>query len=248
MTTIIAVVNKSTLVSDADVKLMAAACDLQLTKHVAPLSNRGIWHVKPFTKDQTLPKGCVPIYILDTPDQAGVLGYHTEDGKGKVWGRVFAKPVLHHGGTALQGALSVSSVLSHEVCETFCDKSVNMWIDRMDGTLIALEVCDPVENDSYDVPVVDDAGQTVQVSVSNFILYSWFDSFAPAGTRFDYMHNVKTPLTMSPGGYLVVLDTATGKVTEVFGSHDAEKLHHQKKPHPEGSRTFRRHSQHIHNK
>lgn len=246
MTTTIAVINKSTLVSDADVALMASACDYQLVKHVAPLSNRGIWHVKPFTKNQTVPASYIPIVIMDDPDQANTLGYHTEDAKGKVWGRVFVKPVLHYGGTVLKGALSVSSVLSHEVCETFCDKSVNMWIDRLDGTFVALEVADPVENDAYEIPVTDHLGNIAQVSVSNFILYSWFDAFAPAGSRFDYMNNVKAPLTMSPGGYIVILNTKTGKVTEVFGSHEAEKLHKQKKPHCEGSRTFVRLARHGH--
>ena len=115
----------STLVSDEDVKLMASACDLQLTKHVSQLSNRGIWHVKALARGGTLPKGCIPMFVLDDPDQANALGYHTEDRKGS-WGRVFARPILASGGSTLTGALSVSAVLSHEVCEMYCDKSVNM--------------------------------------------------------------------------------------------------------------------------
>jgi hypothetical protein len=244
MATTIAVINKSTLVSDEDARLMTLAIDYQLVKHIAPLSNRGVWHAKFYTKDAVVPAGQLPLVIFDNPDQANALGYHSEDPNGKPFGRVFAKPVLEHGGSAMTGTLSVSAVLSHEACEMFCDKSCNMWIDRMDGTLVALEVCDPVENDAYDVPVVNATGQTIQVSVSNFVLYQWFDAFAPAGTRFDYMKKVTAPLTMSEGGYLIVLDLSTGQVNEVFGSKEAEKLHRQKKPHHPAARTTRRHGHH----
>ena len=239
MTITIAVINKSTLVSDADVALMAAACEFQIVKHVAPLSNRGAWHVKAFSATDELPSECVSIVIMDDPDQANALGYHM-DGTTGACGRVFVRPILHWGGSVLSGPLSVSAVLSHEVCETFCDKSTNMWIDRMDGTLVALEVCDPVENDSYEVCVTRADGIVVPVSVSNFVLYSWFNAFAPAGTRFDYLGNVKEPLTMSSGGYVVVLDYMNGEVTEVFGSKEAQKLHKQKKPHGDGSRSLKR--------
>lgn len=239
--TIIAVVNKSSMISDADVNLMVAACDYQITHHLAPLYNRSWWHVKAFTKTQVVPTSVsyFQVIIMDDPDQANALGYHTEDMKG-VWGRVFVKPVLHAGGTALRGTLSVSSVLSHEVCEMFCDKNVNAWVDRTDGTFVALEVCDPVENDAYVIPVNDPSGKPVDVSVSNFVLNAWFDAQAPATSRFDYLHKVHAPLTMSVGGYMVVLNTKTGNVTEVFGDSVAENEHDKKKPFYAGSRSYRR--------
>lgn len=244
MTTTIAVLNKSTLLSDADASTMASACQFQVTHHLAPLSARGGWKVIFFGKGQVVPPVDFQIVIMDDPDQANALGYHTEDPDGKVWGRVFVKPVLDNGGSALKGALSVSAVLSHEVCETFCDKSVNMWVDRMDGTMVALEVCDPVENDSYTVTVTAPDGSHQVVSVSNFVTYAWFDKQAPAGSRFDFLHNVHAPLTMSPGGYMVVMDVHRAKVTEVFGSTHGEEEHKKKKPHHVASRTARRHGSH----
>src|SRR6185437_12983234 len=49
----------------------------------------------------------------------GVLGFHTEDQGGKLWGVVAAKPELDNGAKVTTGDWSVSSVLSHEVLEMF---------------------------------------------------------------------------------------------------------------------------------
>lgn len=242
----IAVINKSTLVSDADAKTMWLACKNQIYYHAAPLLH------KRFMDSVFVPTGGVakstdfPLVILDDPDQANALGYHTEDPNGKVWGRVFARPVFDNGGTALHGALSVSSVLSHEMLETFADLNVNLWADRFDGTMVAVEIADPVENDSYEVNSLDANGLAVKVSVSNFVLNEWFDPQAALTARFDYMRLVKAPLTMSPGGYIVVLDYQTGKVSQVFGDKRAEELHHAKKPHHPASRTVKRMGRHGH--
>lgn len=242
----IAVINQSTLVSDADAKTMWLACKNQIYYHAGPLLH------KRFLNSVFVPKGGVasasdyPLVILDDPDQANALGYHTEDPNGKVWGRVFARPVFDNGGTALHGALSVSSVLSHEMLEAFADLNVNLWADRNDGTFVALEIADPVENDSYEVGSLDAHGNKVMVSVSNFVLNEWFDPLASPTSRFDYMKKVKAPLTMSPGGYIVVLNTRNGKVSQVFGSQEAEHMHNKKKPAHPASRTARRMGAHGH--
>src|SRR4051794_19878338 len=41
-----------------------------------------------------------------------------------------SRPVLDAGEDALHKCLLVASVLSHEVLQTFCDQSVNLWADR----------------------------------------------------------------------------------------------------------------------
>ena len=239
-TTKLAVINKSTLVSDADAKTMWLACKNQMYYHAAPLLHKRFMDSVFVPRGGVQPKNTFPIVLLDDPDQAGALGYHTEDPNGQVWGRVFARPVLQSGGTALHGDLSVSSVLSHEMLETFADLNVNLWSDRMDGTMVAVEVCDPVENDSYEVNSLDANGLTVQVSVSNFVLNEWFDPQAAPTSRFDYMKRVHQPLTMSPGGYIVVLNYQTGEVSQVFGSHEGKQMHMMKKPAHPASRALRR--------
>lgn len=234
MTTTIAVWNKSTRLSDADAALMTKACQYQMTYHVAPALGRKPWVVCFFNAGQTPPGSAVPIVILDNADQAGALGYHTEDDNGNPWGRVFVAPILDNGGKALIGALSVSAVLSHEVIETYADPNTNYWADCWDGTMTAYEMCDPVENDCYSVSVAPGLlSKKVAVSVSNFVTDEWFDPLAKHGISvLDYMGTTRGPLQMSPQGYVIKLNLKTGKVTSVFGSVRAEKLHHMKKPGP----------------
>lgn len=214
---IINIIDRSTLLSDEDHALMVEACKLQLERHVAPMWNRGPWEI---VEDQPETVG-YPIVILDDPDQAGVLGYHTKSPGGKVWGRVFVKPVFSSRGSMLRGSLSVSAVLSHEVIEAYCNPDINIWARRKDGLLIAYEACDPVENDCYDV--VTKSGKPV--SVSNFVLPSWFDPYPAPGTQFDYMKRVVSPYTMSKNGYIITLDVKTGTYKNIYGSQEAEELH-----------------------
>lgn len=237
---IIYIVNKSTIVTDDEVAIMTKACNTQLVKHVAPALFRLAWVVKTASPTFAVPVGSCQIVIMDDPDQAGALGYHTEEEGGIIWGRVFVKPVLEHGGTKLSGNLSVASVLSHEVIETFMDRNVNLWADMMDGREVAVEACDPVEGDSYDITVTYKKSDHA-VSVSNFVTDKWFDSLAaPNSGGFDYMGIVLKPMTMSSGGYMVVYDPATQKVEEVFGSTEAQTRHRAIKPKFFAARSARR--------
>src|SRR6266568_2020878 len=111
----ITVVNKSTLVSDDDVKTMTRACAAQLRLHAAPLWGRWVIPVVYSSTEADAPSGAWVIAILDDPDQADALGWHTESQGELIFGRVFARPVLDNGGDALTRSLSVASVLSHEV-------------------------------------------------------------------------------------------------------------------------------------
>lgn len=234
------VVNRSSLVSDADLTVMVKACQIQLSQHAAPLLGRRTWRLKQLKADGVVPAGEMQIVVLDDADQAGALGYHTQDPQGNPWGRVFARPVLSHGGTLMQGALSVSAVLSHEVLETFMDQSVNLWADMFDGqNEVAYEVCDPVQSDTYSVDVTTKDGVTHSVSVSNFVTEHWFDATA-TGVQLDYLNKTPGPLKLSSGGYMVTYNYATGKVNEIFGSKEAEELHSKIKPPFPAARTARR--------
>ena len=189
-----------------------------------------------------VPEGYYPIYLLDDPDQAGDLGYHTEDPGGRPYGRVFARPVLTAvGGSVLSGGLSVASVLSHEVVEFFIDIGCNLWADRGDGTYVAYEACDPVEEDSYPVQVADSTGAEVTVSVSNFALAAWFDPMATVpGTQYDWLKKLVAPLQVAPGGYVVVLDSKTGKIAQFFASEEGRALHAVTRPPHPAARSARR--------
>jgi len=231
-----AVVNQSSRVSDADAELMWLATKNQLSKHVAPSWERKAMPSVFVPKGGKVPVDCYPIYLLDSPDVASALGYHTEDPGGKIYGRVFVNPVLDNGGTVLDGSLSVSAVLSHEVIEFFIDRSCQLWADRGDNTMVAYEAGDPVESDSYTITV-----NKRKVSVSNFVLDAWFDAQATApGTQYDWMKKCTEPLQMTSGGYIVVLDVNTGKVSQVFANTKAEEQHNVVKPRHEAARSARR--------
>jgi hypothetical protein len=219
---LIAVINKSTLVKDNEVDLMCKAIQIQLDLHVAPAWNQKAPIIKFYANQTKVPGYAWTISMLDNPDVDGALGYHSEDA-GRVDGFIFAKPVLDNGGVVLHDAnnnqnFSVASVLSHEVCEMFGDRFANFWADGpalTQGSEYALELCDPVEGDSYDITLSDG---TI-VSVSNFVFPSWFNAQAtvPQNMPFDYLKKLSSPFTMTPGGYLIVRQS--GQVSQVFDKH-----------------------------
>lgn len=230
----IALVNQSARVTDTQAALMASACDLQVRAHLAPA-----WGIQPvpvrfFAKGTPPPADYSPLALLDSPDEPDALGYHTEDAKGRVWGRVFVNPVLDNGGEVLHAeapdVVTVASVLSHEVCELIVDPACNRWVDGpplREGSEYSMEVCDPVEGDSYVLAV---SYPVKLVSVSNFVLPAWFDPLTPKGRALDHMSRCRSPFMMTPNGYMIVRK-GPGHEKQVMGAHrpawrSAPKPHH----------------------
>lgn len=205
----IAVINQSTLVSDADVVRMTAAVDTQLYWHAAKAWNRSPLRMR-FAGHQPVTSDEWQIAILDTPDQAGVLGWHSEDA-GRPHGVVFANPILQHGGDACSTPLSVSSVLSHEALETMFDWTANLWADDGAGHLWSYEVCDPCESDNYQITVGG-----VATTVSNFVLPAYFD--AQATGRVDWVGTCPGPFQLAHRGYAMTMNVS-GQITQVRGDH-----------------------------
>jgi hypothetical protein len=169
---------------------------------------------------------------MDDSTQAGALGYHSEDND-LIDAFIFAKPVLDNKGVVLHDPtnnqnVSVASVLSHEVCEMFGDPFANFWADGpalAQGSSYALELCDAVEGDSYDIKLT--CGDLV--SVSNFILPQWFNAQGTAkDAPFDYLGKLSKPFTMTPGGYMIVRN-GPGTEQQIFGAHMPDWKVSQKK-------------------
>lgn len=215
------VTNGSTRVTEQDVQTMVSAVASQVTDHFSPA-----WQIPPnpvtyLPSDAPHPNYGALLTIVDNPDQAGVLGWHTEGQNGVIYGYVFAEPVLDNGGAVLTGATyTVAATLSHEVLETIADPHVNLWATGPSDTLISQEVCDPVENGSYDID---------GVSVSNFVTPNWFDAQAAAGVTMDYLGRVSQPFQMDQGGYYV--HVTAGKPSQVFGE-DVPGWRRDTKAHP----------------
>jgi hypothetical protein len=216
---IIAVQNLSSLVSGEDAYNMTLLVNRQLREHAAPA-----WGLLP-PEVVYLPSGAQGVHydaiigLLDDADQAGDLGWHTEGPDANVYGRVFARPVLNAGGNALSADLSICSVLSHECLETFLDAACDLWAQRADGTLIARELGDPVESDSYTLTIMTRDGDQVTGTVSDFVLPAWFDSNAAPGAT-DYMGLLTAPFQMRPGGYTIMM--SGGQVSQQWGAEYPE--------------------------
>lgn len=197
-------VNHSTRVPAATLDAIAGAVRVQLRDHAGPAWNVPMPTVQVLAAGAIVPARSVVLGVFDNADQPGALGWHTEDANGTQYGRVFASPVLDHGGTLTAGALSVSAVVSHEALEWLIDPTCAMWAQGPDGALRALEVADPVEDDAYNVG---------NVAVSNFVLPSWFD---PGGRGpYDYLGRRHAPFELAHGGYVIKM--THGRVTSVFG-------------------------------
>jgi hypothetical protein len=214
---LIAVLNQSTKVTDADALTMTKAIATQVRLDAAP-----IWDKTPATvvfyaaKDTKSLQAEVPsqahgiTIVDDIPDAPqGVLGYHTEDQGGKIWGIVAANPSLENGAQVLTGDWSVSSILSHEILEMFVDPNCNLWASNGNRRVYSVEVCDPVEAPTYEVN---------GVSVSNFITPAWFDPLAADNEKkaFDKLGLLKKPFTLLKGGYLVY--SSSGKEQQEEGA------------------------------
>jgi hypothetical protein len=207
---LIAILNQSTVVANADVATMTAAIASQIQFDVAPIWDRAPAEVVFLTDPTAVPATAHVIAIVDSiQDQpTGVLGFHGANQAGQTWGVVAAKPELDNYGHVLTGDWSVSSTLSHEVLEMFVDPNCNLWATDGKGSAYSLEVCDPVEAPTYTVN---------GVSVSNFVTPAWFNPLAPVGAhQFDKLGLLTAPFTILPGGYMTY--QSGNKVQRQWGS------------------------------
>jgi hypothetical protein len=180
-------VNQSAAVSDDQLSEIAAALLLQIQRDLAPA-----WNLDPaqfaVEIDNVIPASGVPVLLSDVHDPA-VLGYHEAGPVVVVYaGETVAWP--NPPGSVAGPYPSLSTILSHELCETVVD-----WgADQYDVLGYFEEVCDPVQETSY---LIDG------VAVSNFVWPQWFLQGSPG--PFDQMGLLKADHTLTPQGYATVL-------------------------------------------
>jgi len=225
----IALVNESSAagLDFALLQAIAAAIGRQVNEQYAYLWQSGGCDVVAAESLSAATEGAAVVAVLDNADQANALGYHDTTPDGRPYGRVFASPILENGGTLTTGSLSISQTISHEVLEMVGDPYANWWADGPSGNEYALELCDPVENDSYEID---------GIAVSNFVGPRFF-SAGPG--PYDWMGKLFTPFSMSAGGYLIVR-SSSGDVHQIFG-HEYAEWRKALKSHP-AARTSRRHA------
>jgi hypothetical protein len=218
---LIAILNQSTLVQDADVITMVSAINTQIVLHFAPAWNMKPIPVKFFTDKNKIPGFAWVIYLEDTDANVpGALGYHQEETNSKVDGFILCEPILSNGGTVLtfdpnnSSQYSVSGTLSHEVLETMQNRFTNKWYDFGNASWCG-EVCDPVESVSYGIAVGN-----INVAVSDFCFESFFnpDATLPRNGPFNYLKTLTTSFSMLSGGYSIQRTGGPGTETQVFGA------------------------------
>ena len=225
----IAIVNQTTLLSDADGQTIVTAInmilpkfctDWSLSRHTCIYVGRG--------KITTIP---LKVFLKDKADVAGVLGYHDEIND-IPYGNVFIKTVLDNGGVILYSPNpiipTVAEVVCHEVFEMLIDPNCNTWAMLSDyRTLYAYEVCDPVQSNPLTVQVQTGISRTgtppnvkvlpvyTKVGLSDWVLPNWFD---PQKKRGPYNNNntLKAPLTIEKTGYVISLKDGVCK--PIWGS------------------------------
>jgi len=201
-TPVLALVNKSTVVSDSEVAAVATALQTQVTRDFGP-----IWTCA--AEVVAVPTGGTPpahAWLMEVQDNApssmqGVLGYHNADAQDNPEAFDFA-------GTSKGYNEPWSVVASHEMVELLADQwAVNcVFVQTSDtaGTLYPLETGDPVEGAT--------AGYLIDnILVSDFVTPAWFDNqLAPGSIKFDFCGHLTKPLEVMQGGYVSVFAVQSG--------------------------------------
>jgi hypothetical protein len=142
----------------------------------------------------TPPKDMWHMYLLDTSDIAGALGYHDANSQGIPQGKVFI-------GTVKKSKASWTVTLSHEIMEALVDPwgMTNFFQDYTSGMrrLVAMECCDPVEADKYGYKIND-------ILVSNFVTPYWYHPFddvaeLDGNIKYDYKGLLNQSFKTLPG-------------------------------------------------
>jgi hypothetical protein len=219
---LVAVLNRSTVASDADVQKWTAAVEEQVFRDFAPL-----WGLPAdivfYGTGAAPPSEAWQVAVLDDADQAGALGYHDLTAAGQPLGKVFAKTTMQYGD-------QVSVVLSHEVLEMLADPMINQTV-LSGGLRYALEICDPVEADQLGYAIGG-------VLVSDFVGKRYFDgvSLGP----YDFAGHLKAPCpALEPGGY-ISYENPDGSWGQNFGDRTADAAALYKMRPLFGSRRYRR--------
>ena len=223
----IAVMNASTVLTDAQVQAIIPALQIQVNRDFAPAWGQDANLA--FFAQGAAPSGSWWLSAFDNSDQAGALGYHDLTTEGLPLGKFFA-------GTDIQGGTQWTVTASHELLEMLADPDVNLCgysQDSNNNTIFyAYEVCDACEGDQF--------GYSINATlVSDFVYPAWFESFhQPGSTQFDYQNKVQKPFQLLAGGYISTLDPTSNNGWTQSVSQDSEPVYGMRAP--VGSRRERR--------
>lgn len=236
----IAIVNKSTLLSDANGQIIVSALNMVLPKFCSDWNIPTVVAVYvPINRPTNV---SIKIYLLDNSDVENALGYHDEINN-IPYGKCFVNTVLQNKGALLWNenprVQTFAQTVCHEIFEMIVDLYCNIWAMLADkSTLYAYEVCDPVESNALTVSVQTVTSTVTKsrvppfknitttsvtytnVGLSDWVLPEWFNPHATKGP-FNHLNTLRAPFTLSPNGYVISL--TNGTVKTVFGDNVTEK-------------------------
>ena len=218
----IALVNKSTLLTAAQMAILAALLTAQDAQQFAPAY--GLVPETASVCDQAqVPKGTQAIVFVDDADEPGALGYHVDEG-GFASSIVGVKTIYDSGGTFATGSNSVTVTAGHEWIEMRVDPATNRWRDNGAGGMQIEEPGDPVENDSGNAIGITDptTGEIITCACTNFVRPAYFDPQSKG--PYDYLGTLTAPFTLSAGGY-VSLQSAPEDVHQIQAKHAGHEVH-----------------------
>jgi len=228
----IALINKSSQVSGEQLAAIAEALEVQANEHFAPIWGTPRVHVQIFERAKEAPSDAHQMLFLDKHGDEGDEGYHTTTDTGAPYSKILVEACIDAGGGVLMGgdlseddssgdddssetdADTISATASHELLEMLADPACDQYrpgpaVDNKFDQY-SVEVCDPVQESAYTVTLKD--GET-EVTLSNFITKSWFESSGEA--PYDYLKVLQEPFAMAGGGY-IALEDADGNSKDIF--------------------------------
>jgi hypothetical protein len=220
----IAVINRSSVWTDAQAGAVMDALQFQLDDQVTP-----IWDVRATLHFFGAGTGAIPadwwwLTLLDTTDDAAALGYHEMTADGLPIGKVFLQTTVADGGVP-------SVTASHELLEMLVDPWLTLCVSdnsTQPPGLYAYEICDACEGDGFAYEITTPSGH--RVMVSDFVYPAWFEGWRPPNDQiqFDYMRRITAPFQLLPGGYISFLGMSGGGWQQLTGDsvhHSAYRAH-----------------------
>jgi hypothetical protein len=187
----VAVLNRSSVVTDETAERYTKALKIQVTRDFAPFWGIDARVTFVPSTDLTSWKGKWNLVIADTSDEAGALGYHELTPEGLPVSYAFAK-------TDKLSGYSTSVTMSHEILEMLGDPNINLAAEGPGG-FYAYENCDAVEYDGDGYHIEVDGRQ---VLVSDFVTPAWFSQDAPG--PWDFRRLLNGPFELRGGGYISI--------------------------------------------
>ncbi len=219
---LIAFINESTVVGDAEAQAVLPALRTQVTRDFEPRWNADCdleW-----SQPGQAPADAWQLVVLDDSDQAGALGYHDLTSAGLPLAKVFAR-------SDAQNNLTWSVTASHELLEMLADPDINTCAQTADTTFVALEVADACESESF-------AYDVDGVLVSDFVTPHWF---VPGSSGpFDFGGHVAAPQQLLAGGYIGVWTPSSGWTQRTAAGDGPPGEQAPREASPPGSRRERR--------